>query len=393
MKRNIKNWLFGITAGMLSIAFAGCEKDSGDESVDNDATYKAILQEYVNATTIPTYRALAEAALNMRAANEALKSGQSAVTIRAAADAWVQARIYWEQSEAFLFGPVSEDAFDIDGHIDSWPLEKSAIDAVLANEASGLTSESCWRKDAEEIGFHVTEYLLFRDGQPRASLSNAELKYLTAATDALIWDCVLAYVAWAGEANVSQNIRTVFRENQDIVDFYEENTAYHNFGDKLKNATGNYSSVAEAFGEIASGCADIADEVGATKIESPFATHKVEEVESWYSWHSLADYEGNIVSIRNAYFGGRDTGAPKTNSLSAFVAGKNSDLDNRIKAKIEDAIAKIRAIGNYNAATGTYQYSFYEVVRDQIRGEQVEAAVEACTDLSTLFKQIDNLID
>jgi uncharacterized iron-regulated protein len=359
-----------------------------------DEVYKAILREYVDATVVPTYRSLAEAALEMRVANQALKQGQSAAAIEAAADAWMTARIFWEKSEAFLFGPVGEDAFDIDGHIDSWPLEKNAIDEVLANEAAGLTSASCWRMDAEEIGFHVTEYLLFRDGHPRASLTDAELKYLIAATDALIWDCVLAYVAWAGEANVSPEIKNVFRENDEIVAFYEANPAFQQFADKLKSGTGNYDgSLAAALGEIPAGCADIAGEVGETKIASPYDTRKTEEVESWYSWHSLDDYANNIISIRNAYYGGLDLTAPKANSLSAFVAGKNSDLDSRIKAKIEDSITKIRAIGNYNATTGAYTYSFYEVVRDGIRSEQVDAAVEACADLEALFGQISDLID
>ncbi|MDR0667956.1 MAG: hypothetical protein LBF90_04990 [Prevotellaceae bacterium] len=385
MKKQVKSWLFGITAGILSIAFAACEKDRGGENTDRDATYKAILQAYVDGTVIPTYKALAEAALEMRTANEALKTGQSATTIDAAAEAWKQARVYWEQSEAFLFGPVGEDAFVIDGHIDSWPLEKNDIDEVLANEAVGLDGRSCWKKEAEVIGFHVTEYLLFREGKPRPSLSAAELTYLTAATDALIWDCVLAYVAWAGENNVAPNIRTVFRENPDVLEFYEDVPAFQQFGEKLKNAT-NYRSFADAFSQIAAGCADILDEVGTTKIESPFASNKVEEVESWYSWHSLLDYEDNIVSVRNAYFGSRGATAPVANSLSAFVAGADSDLDARIKAGIDDCITKIRAIGDGNK-------SFYEVVRDQINREQVEAAVEACINLSGLFMQIARLVE
>jgi uncharacterized iron-regulated protein len=395
MKRQVRNWLFGITAGVLSLAFAACEKDSGVTPDDNvDEVYRAILRDYVDATVVPTYKSLAEAALEMRAANQALKQGQSAATIAAAANAWMKARVFWEKSEAFLFGPVGEDAFDIDGHIDSWPLEKDAIDEVLANEAAGLTSENCWKMDAEVIGFHVTEYLLFRNGSPRASLTNAELKYLIAATDALIWDCVLAYVAWAGEANISSEIRSVFRENDEIVEFYEANPAFQQFADKLKNGTGNYGGIlAAALGEIPAGCADIAGEVGETKIASPYDTRKTEEVESWYSWHSLDDYANNIISIRNAYYGGLDLNTPKANSLSAFVAGKNSDLDSRIKTKIEDSITKIRAIGNYTAATGAYEYSFYEVVRDGIRSEQVDAAVEACADLEALFGQIGDLIE
>jgi uncharacterized iron-regulated protein len=380
---------------MLSTTFSSCEKDKNveensdainvgaavtacnelavlcrqvstlisDETPD-DAQAKAILAKYVDAVVVPTYQSLAEAAIGMRTANEALKTNPSASNIQKAADAWMSARIYWEKSEAFLFGPVGEDAFDIDGHIDSWPLEKNAINEVLANEATGLTGEKAWSElEAEVIGFHTTEYLLFRDGQARASLTAAEVKYLTAATDALIWDCVLAYVAWKGKANVAQNIQSVFEENSDIVDALEDedNANYRDFANKLKNATGRYNgNVAAALSEISDGAADIADEVGTTKIESPFVNGLVEEVESWYSWHSLDDYQNNIISIKNAYYGGINLSTPAANSLSAFVATKNASLDSQIKTKITDCIAKIAAIG----AGGR---SFYEVVRDNVK--------------------------
>jgi uncharacterized iron-regulated protein len=391
MKKNLKNLLYA-AALALPLVFASCEKDKNiDETTDairvaaavdacnelgelfgqvnalieaeapsNDQC-KAILTGYVDNVVVPTYRSLAEAALRMGTANDALKTGASAANIKAAADAWMEARIYWEKSEAFLFGPVSEDGFDIDGHIDSWPLEKDAINAVLANDATGLTGQSAWKLDAEVIGFHTTEYLLFRDGHARPSLTEAEVKYLTASTDALIWDCALAYVAWAGINNVSTDIQNAFNANPDVVTAFNENSDYQDFAAKLKNATGNYDgNFSAALSEISAGAADIADEVGTTKIEAPFTGGLIEEVESWYSWHSLDDYQNNIVSIKNAYYGGLDLSTPGSNSLSAYVASKNAGLDNNIKAKITDCITKIAAIGEGGR-------SFYEVVRDNAK--------------------------
>jgi uncharacterized iron-regulated protein len=385
MKKYFKTLLLGSTAVALSGTFASCEKDNTSENASADARYKAILTQYVDATVAPTYKALAEAALEMRAANETLKNNPSDSAMQAASDAWMKARVQWELSEAFLFGPVGEDAFDIDGHIDSWPLELDAITESI-NSGQEVTGSSAWSElDAEVIGFHTTEYLLYREGQPRlwSDLSNAERSYLTAATDALVWDCVLAYVAWAGEENVAADIKAVFNENPDVVAALNGNAAYKNFGATLKNATGKYDSFAAALSEISDGAADIADEVGATKIAEPFETGHTEEVESWYSWHSLDDYQNNIKSIKNAYYGGRDLSAPNSNSLSAFVAEKNAELDTQIKDKIADCITKIAAIG----AGGK---SFYEVVRDQINGEQVGAAADACAELKALFKKISS---
>jgi uncharacterized iron-regulated protein len=391
MKKFLKPLALLSVTLLLSATFSSCEKDKNVEETsdairvaaavdacseletffkqvsvligDNtptDEQCRTILTEYVDGVVVPTYRSLAEKALDMRTANEALKTNASAANIQAAADAWMAARIYWEKSEAFLFGPVGEDAFDIDAHIDSWPLERIEIDKVLNNNAAGLTGAIAWNNlDAEVIGFHTTEYLLFRDGHARPSLTEAEVKYLTAATDALIWDCALAYVAWAGEGNVAGNINSVFHENSDVVTLWNNRSNYQDFAYKLKNATGKYDGrFVEALAEISDGAADIAGEVGATKIESPFVNGLVEEVESWYSWHSLDDYTNNIISIKNAYFGEIGATTPKTNSLSAYVASKNAQLDNQVKAKIEDCISKIAAIG-------TGGRSFYEVVRDK----------------------------
>ncbi len=347
----------------------------------NDALYKSILAEYVDGTVVPTYKALAEAALEMRAANEQLKATPNDASMKAASDAWMKARIMWEMSEAFLFGPVGEQALDIDGHIDSWPLDLNEIQKEIA-AGGNLTGRDAWKKDAEVIGFHVTEYLLYREGKSRpvADLTPAELNYLIAATDALVWDCVLAYVAWVGEGNVSAEMKTVFQENPDVVAFLNENPNYMNFANSLKNATGIYDGkVNAALSEIATGAAEIAGEVGATKIAAPYDDRKVEEVESWYSWHSLDDYQNNIRSIKNGYLGGLNDNTRKTNSLGVFIALKNPELDRQLRAQIDVCISKIAAIGKDGK-------SFYEVVRDQTNETDVDAAVASCTDLEALFK-------
>jgi hypothetical protein len=239
------------------------------------------------------------------------------------------------------------------------------------------------------IGFHVTEYLLYRNGQSRpvSDLSSAELNYLIAATDALVWDCVLAYVAWVGEENGSPAMKTVFNENPDVVAHLNENSAYKNFAAKMKTAAAYNGSYAAAISQIFDGAIDIAGEVGETKIAAPYATHKVEEVESWYSWHSLADYQNNIQSIKNAYLGGvSENTRPSSSLLSKYVASKNPQLDKDIKAKIEDCITKIGAIG-------TGGKSFYEVVRDQTNKAQVDVAVDACEELSELFGKLADVIE
>ncbi|MDR2843596.1 MAG: hypothetical protein LBV57_02995 [Candidatus Symbiothrix sp.] len=325
---------------------------------DDALLYKQILQSFVDSTIVPTYKSLAEAALEMRKANNDLKNNPTNETMEAASDAWMKARVAWEINEAFLFGPVGESALDVDGHIDSWPLELEGIKESIA-KGGNISGQEAWNLDSEVIGFHVTEYLLYRDGKSRPvdDLTDGERNYLIAATDALVWDCVLAYVAWVGEENVSDEMKAIFNENPDVVAHLSDNSSYKNFAAKMKDASAYSGSFSAAVSQISDGAIDIAGEVGETKIAAPFTTGKVEEVESWYSWHSLDDYKNNIQSIKNAYLGGVDNDTRTIISLSKYVAQKNPKLDTAIQDRIEDCITKIAAIG----AGGK---SFYEVVRD-----------------------------
>lgn len=388
MHKYLRNFMLGLSFIAMSITVISCDDDDDNDVTiisGTDAEYQSVLNSFVESTIKPTYKALAEAALVMRSANEALKANPSDETMKVASDAWMDARIKWELSEAFLFGPVGEQALDIDGHIDSWPLELEDIKKEIAKGT--LTGSEAWQKEGEIIGFHVTEYLLYRDGKSRPidDLTANELSYLTAATDALVWDCVLAYVAWVGIDNVSAAMKAVFEENPDVSAHLNDNPSYKNFAERLTSKTG-YSSWAAALSEIASGAAEIAGEVGATKIAEPYDEHNVLKVESWYSWHSLDDYTNNILSIKNAYLGGMGDNSRTTTSLSTYLASKDASLDSQIKAKIEDCITKIAAIGNNG------QYSFYEVVLNQINKQQVDAAEKACDDLRLLFEHVrDNV--
>jgi Imelysin len=98
---------------------------------------------------------------------------------------WKSSRRYWELSEAFLYGPAED--YNIDPHIDSWPLDKSAMDALLANIRAGKE----WSIESSGgyglLGFHSIEYMLFElsaDGNTSSTHSTGytgeELKYLIA---------------------------------------------------------------------------------------------------------------------------------------------------------------------------------------------------------------------
>ena len=146
------------------------------------------------------------------------------------------------------------------------------------------------------------------------------------------------------------------------------------YADIFKNHNGTeYGSAIDCVEQIFDGCADIASEVGSSKIGEPYnyymagkVTEALYAVESWYSWHSRDDYRNNIYSIRNSYYGSRD-GSINANSLSAVLAKVNPDLDQQANEKI---LAAANAI-----------YAIPQPFRNNINSKEAAAAMDACAEL------------
>ena len=137
----------------------------------SDADLQAVVEAYVNKVVLPTYKDLKEKNTLLRDAVQAFSNAPSNDTFADACDAWIVAREPWEQSEAFLFGPV--DALGLDPNMDSWPLDQVAIVHILNSgdfsslEWSEGESEEQITSTQEIRGFHTLELLLFKNGAPR----------------------------------------------------------------------------------------------------------------------------------------------------------------------------------------------------------------------------------
>lgn len=360
---------------LLSLAVVGCS-DSSDEPEnqlsDKEQSLKAATEAYVDNTVLPTYKAMADAAVNMRDLCHTMqeKHGNGTLAeadIKAAGEAWKLARKSWELSEAFLFGPAANH--NIDPHIDSWPLDKAAMNNLLTQIRNG----NDWSLENNGgyglIGFHAVEYMLFElsDDENRSLVHSAdytpeELEYLVAVADDLCRQCVCLEACWAGTENISSLKREILEEAD--LDYGEE------YGWEMKNAGqpgSRFKTYQEAAEEIIQGCMDIADEVGNTKIGRPHMGSSLEDknyIESPYSLNSIEDFADNIRSVRNAYLGSRSGDA----SVSDYVKSVNPAVDAEVRKAIEDAIAAIELIPEPFAknATGTLSESAMQAAGDTL---------------------------
>lgn len=339
-------------AGASLLVLAACsENDSPvnpDELTGKELALKNATADYVTYTVLPTYSAMADAAVDMCDLCHIMQDKHAAGTlttadIKAAGEAWKLARKNWELSEAFLFGPAANH--NIDPHIDSWPLDKAAMDNLLVQIRNG----NKWSLENNGgyglIGFHAVEYMLFElSGDENSSLVHStdytpeELEYLVAVADDLCQQCVCLEACWAGTENISDAKQEIL-EDADL-DYGE------NYGWEMANAGqagSRFKTYQEAVEEIIQGCIDIADEVGNTKIGRPHIGSSQEDknyIESPYSLNSIEDFADNIRSIRNAYCGSRAQDA----SVSDYIKSVNPQADAAVITAIESAIGAIEAI-------------------------------------------------
>lgn len=371
MKTLIKNTLAIALMATTALSTVSCDDDDNKNDDAIDATQQAVLTNYVNSVVIPTYKSLADAAILLAEDCEDLST--QAKVDKACAD-WKAARQYWELSEAFLFGAAGD--YNIDPHIDSWPLDLSQLAKVLQD---GNIEDMIEAGTAGNglLGFHAVEYIIFKEGstgdfQNRnrvySEITEAEATFAEAVAEDMRNQCVRLEASWAGLDNVS-------KEKQEMLEEAELEPTL-NYGEQLMAAglAGNakYKTQAAAFEEILVGASDIANEVGNTKISDPMASHKWADVESPHSWNSVTDFIDNIKSVRNAYFGSLD-GKESKLSVSSVIAKADAAKDAAIKEKIAAAIAALEAMPK--------PFRNYINNEDAAATAKINAAVEACNEL------------
>lgn len=400
-KKMIKNSLYLFVGTMMTASMTGCNDDSNTSDTTSSSSQEQILQsvitDYVNCTIIPTYRGMADASIELHNACLAMRNaGAGNVTtemVQTAGNAWIKARRYWELSEAWLYGAAGD--YNIDPHIDSWPLDKTAMDNLLNNPAQMAQMDPDGYYVGNMLGygllgFHAIEYMLFElDATGTESLphhvnyTEPELNYLAAVAGDLRNQCIRLEASWAGMDHITN-------DKQQILTDAELEPSF-DYGSSMKNAGSGgskYINYNEAVQELIVGAQDIADEVGGLKIGNPTGHGEEDDpdyIESPYSLNSITDFTDNIISIRNAYQGCQDTDdyiKPVNSSLSSYVQSLNPELDTRMKNAIQDAIDKI----------GQMREPFAKTARDPQFDAINQAAIAACNNVTDVLNEVLNLL-
>ncbi|MBQ6748487.1 MAG: hypothetical protein IJR09_03515, partial [Paludibacteraceae bacterium] len=339
-------------------AMSACKGGSGPEvTSDKEEALQRAMTPYVNNTVIATYSRMADEGMVLLGQCEQIlakvEAGEDYSDLMASAGTtWRAMRKYWEQSEAFLYGPAA--GHTIDPHIDSWPLDFNAMNSLLHNEAQmKQIEEEGGAYVGDKLGyalkgFHAAEYLLFESVEQggraigtgkthAANLTRPEAVYLLGIVEDLAQQSILLEYAWAGE--VSEAKMKLLEDGE--VDLFEDN-----YGSQMINAGkpgSTYVTYQAAAEEIIAGCVDIAGEVADVKMGNPYSAKDPDYLESPYSCTSTIDFADNIRSIQHAYCGAQ----AGDYAVSNYVYRQDADLDARVRKAIDDAIAAIEAIVDF----------------------------------------------
>ena len=340
---------FGLIGGCGGSSSNNNGGGGGGGGTNNDALIQSIINQYVDNIVIATYAVLAQRSNDLQDAVEALEADPTDETLEDARDAWVAARRPWEQTEAWLFGPV--EAKGHDPALDSWPVNRTDLKAVL-DGPNDLTPEFIRTIDPLLKGFHGAEFILF--DFDLADLGDREFEYLVAVTG----DIVLTAEELLSDWTIGDG------------DQFPEP-----YGNTMKTAgPGNpvFPSLVLALDQIIAGQLIIVDEVSAGKIADPFDTGDTESVESQFSFNSLIDFQNDIRGVQNAWTGDYPDQGLSGPGLVDLITLENPALAAQTTGQIAAAIT---AIGNIPPP-------FRDAINDPGAADEIVAAQGALNTLA-----------
>ena len=357
------------------------------------ATTLCVAASHAMADTMPEavikhYADLAEAkysdslttAKALDTAIDAFLAAPSDETLNAAKEAWLAARVPYQQTEVYRFGNAIVD--DWEGRVNAWPLDEGLIDYVdadyygsesdenalytanvIANmkiningeevDASKITPEfiSGTLQEAGGIeanvasGYHAIEFLLWGQdlngtdagsgNRPATDFSldncsndhcDRRREYLSAASDLLVADLEEMAANWQAGGAARKALEEV-------------------------GVAGGLTTILTGMGSLSYG------ELAGERMKLGLLLGDPEEEHDCFSDNTHNSHLYDAVGIRNVYLGNytRVDGSTLSGpSLSDLVAGKDAAIDGELKADLDATITSMEAMAKRAETTEAY---------------------------------------
>lgn len=394
MKKIFKFAMLFAAACTMTMSMTSCSSDdekgnATDTVTEQNAAIEALTRQYLSDVVYPTYGNLANESESLFNKISALKTKLKADAtvsqseIDAICTTYKNARKYWEQSEAFLYGAASD--FEIDPHIDTWPLDVPTLGEDLTDEAKIQRLDAAdgieyarTNLTAENLGFHGIEFIFFRDGKNRSAAffnndeketdsditakgnvtAQQEVIFATAVAGDLRDKCFQLEVAWNANASAAHKSRVAecAKNSSDFATKVVKNGLTYGENLTAVNAgTSTYNSWKKVVEEILVGgcsniCAEVADQKMGQAYRAATGTGDADDdpnyIESPYSHNSFIDFYGNIMSIQNALYNNVEGAAATNSSLMAYLKQYNAAEAAALQARLTAALDALKACQN-----------------------------------------------
>lgn len=306
----------------LTLILSSCEKDKDPEpsgtELSNPELQNKILNDFAYNIALATYVEM-ESKMNIFYLScvqfDSTLSQQDLISAR---NAWKNVRSVWEQSEAFLFGPVSTD--NIDPGIDTWPIDHNSLDSLFQTSVA-FTQGFMNSLDDGLKGYHPAEFILWgvNGNKVPADFTSRERVYLIALVTDLNVKATFLRASWDPATTNNYSLQIINAGQSGSV----------------------YPSQRSVFEEIVNAMIGICDEVSNGKIYEPFAALDPSLEESPYSMNSLIDFRNNLQGVKNVYFGDFLSNG---NGLNDFMSKNNLSIHSKISNQIENALNSFNGI-------------------------------------------------
>ncbi|MEO5796304.1 MAG: imelysin family protein [Rhodoferax sp.] len=286
------------------------------------------------------------AAQALQTAITAFNAAPSAEGLAKARKAWLDAREFYGQTEAFRFyaGPI-DDKNGPEGNVNSWPMDEAYVDYVVGRPQSGIINNPKVKINAKTLtglnqrsgeeniatGWHAIEFLLW--GQDLSETgpgdrsfedfvngktphANRRREYLTVVVDLLIADMQTVTKAWAPDA---KNYRAKFE----------------------KSGTDSLRRILVGIGSLSRG------ELAGERMEVALASKNQEDEQSCFSDNTHRDIVTDALGIENVWLGRykrADGSVLQGASLRDLVAAKDPAIADRTSAQIATSVKAAEAI-------------------------------------------------
>jgi putative iron-regulated protein len=336
---HIKTALASAVLGLALSAPALAQTAATPATVATVATHYAALVHANYSDTLA-------AAKDMQTAIAAFVAAPSADGLAAARKAWLGAREFYGQTEAFRFysGPIDDDKGP-EGQINAWPLDEAYVDYVQGKPKAGLINDPKFKitkanlakfneRGGEEnisSGWHAVEFLLWGQDLSETGPGNRSFEdyvdgktpnadrrrqFLTVATALLVDDLGVVTKAWAPG---QKNYRARFE----------------------KGGKESVRKIIVGLGSLSRG------ELSGERMEVALNSQDQEDEHSCFSDNTHRDIVTNATGIQNVWLGQykkRDGSLLQGPGVRDLVAAKKADLAEKTTAQLASSVAAAEAI-------------------------------------------------